>query len=110
MRLCALPLIVMRHSKQIPIPQSGPRGAPPTDTRHGCPASIAAAATVVPGSTSTVTPLTVRDRLGMGMLHSDPGWQIRLNGNFWFRTRYLIDENTRSSERSGDAKALVASR
>src|ERR1051325_10507245 len=41
---CGVPLIVTRHSKQMPIPQSGPRGSPVTEVRQGCPASIKATA------------------------------------------------------------------
>jgi hypothetical protein len=62
-----------RHAtlKQIPIPHSGPRVVPLTEIRHGCPACMAATATVVPGATSTETPLTFNaTTLGMDVLLS----------------------------------------
>jgi len=47
-----------RHSKQTPIPHSGPRGSPVADVRHICPAMAIAAATVVPGRTEIGAPFT----------------------------------------------------
>ncbi len=71
MRHCDIPLIVMRHSKQIPIPHNGPRGFPLTEMRQGCPACMAATATVVPGATATETPLIVNaTALGVDVLLS----------------------------------------
>jgi hypothetical protein len=59
LRLCATPSIVTRHSKQIPIPQRGPRGSPRTDRRKRVsPAASTAAATVVPDRTETGRPFT----------------------------------------------------
>jgi hypothetical protein len=67
-RQCDIPLIVMRHSKQIPIPHNGPRGIPFAEMRQACPACMAATATVVPGATSMETPLTFNaTRLGMNV-------------------------------------------
>jgi hypothetical protein len=51
--------MVARHSKQIPIPQSGPRASPLTEVRHACPAIIIAAATVVSVAMETLRPFTV---------------------------------------------------
>jgi hypothetical protein len=44
---------------QMPMPQSGPRASPLTENRHGSPAIIIAAATLVPAATSTDLPFTV---------------------------------------------------
>ena len=35
LRQCGIPLIVTRHSKQMPIPHKGPRGSPVTEILHG---------------------------------------------------------------------------
>jgi hypothetical protein len=51
--------MVARHSKQIPIPQSGPRASPLTEVRHACPEIIIAAATVVSVATEICRPFTV---------------------------------------------------
>jgi len=52
LRWCGMPSIVTRHSKQMPIPQSGPRGSPETDLLKAVePSARIAAATVVPSST-----------------------------------------------------------
>jgi len=48
-----------RHSKQIPMPQRGPRGSPLTDVRQACPAITIATATVAPEGTRTGVPFTV---------------------------------------------------
>src|SRR5262245_54094792 len=55
----ARPLIVTRHSMQMPMPQSGPRGWPRTERRNRAgPASATAAATIVPGETRIGWPFT----------------------------------------------------
>jgi uncharacterized protein (DUF885 family) len=54
-----MPSIVIRHSMQMPMPQSGARGAPCTDIRQGSWAIMAAAATLVPGVTRMRLPLIV---------------------------------------------------
>src|ERR1041385_8494953 len=78
LRRCGFPLTITRHSKQIPIPHSGPRGSPFTETRHACPAIITAAATVAPEATTTCAPLTVTVTwLGMGKLLRHPRRQVR---------------------------------
>src|SRR5215472_1641433 len=100
--------MVMRHSKQIPIPHSGPRGAPVTEVRQACRARTAAAAAVVPGGTSTATPLTLsRSRLGMDVLLSGSGRKIRLQRNLRLLAGQLIGQKVRSAQRSCDAEALV---
>jgi len=55
-RVCLFPLIVTRHSKQIPMPQSGPRRSPITEVRHVSPADSSKAATLVPAGTVTGFP------------------------------------------------------
>jgi hypothetical protein len=59
LRWCGTPSTVTRHSMQMPIPQSGPRAWPETENRHGSPAIITAAATLVPASTTICFPFTV---------------------------------------------------
>src|SRR5579859_2937580 len=44
LRRCGSPLIVVRHSKQMPIPQSGARGPPVTDVLAGASANASATA------------------------------------------------------------------
>ncbi len=65
-RMCRIPLIVTRHSKQIPIPQSGPRGPPVTDVRQDSPAASIEAATLVPAGTLTCFPFN-RIAMFLGM-------------------------------------------
>ena len=43
---------------QMPIPQSGPLGSPPIETRHAAPAINIAAATLVSATTRTSLPFT----------------------------------------------------
>jgi hypothetical protein len=50
-RRCGSPFTLARHSRQIPMPQSGARGSPLTDRLQGCPAIIIAAATLVSSET-----------------------------------------------------------
>jgi hypothetical protein len=51
--------MVTRHSKQIPMPHSGPRGSPLTDRRYPLmPAVATAVDTMVPAGTETGAPLT----------------------------------------------------
>jgi hypothetical protein len=59
----------------MPIPQSGPRGSPETDTRQGAPACMITAATLDPGSTRTVRPFTL---IEMGPIVSQELTTIRL--------------------------------
>jgi hypothetical protein len=53
------PFTVARHSMQMPMPQSGARGSPLTEKRHGSLAFVTAAATLVPPLTRILLPLTV---------------------------------------------------
>jgi hypothetical protein len=70
LRQCGTSLIVARHSKQIPMPQSGPRGSPLTEVRHACPAIMIAAATVVSVVTEIFRPFTVIV-ISLGMIWFD---------------------------------------
>jgi hypothetical protein len=47
---------------QMPMPQSGLRGSPLTEKRHGSLAIIIAAATLVPSRTRIVLPFTVMEK------------------------------------------------
>jgi hypothetical protein len=68
LRQCESPLTTALHSKQIPMPHSGPRGSPDTDLRHAEPAIVIATATVAPSGTLTSTPFTFTEiSLGMQM-------------------------------------------
>ena len=61
LRTCARPSMVTRHSKQIPMPHSGPRGSPVTERRQAdAPARATAVDTIDPADTATGIPLTVR--------------------------------------------------
>jgi hypothetical protein len=50
--------MIMRHSKQMPMPQSGVLGSPATEILAGAPAMSAATAALVPFATSIVLPFT----------------------------------------------------
>src|SRR4029453_11769902 len=74
-RWCLSPLIVTRHSKQIPMPQSGPRGLLVTDRRSvETPKARMAAATLVPRGTVQEAPLIVRASVSAILFPgNDPG-------------------------------------
>jgi hypothetical protein len=60
LRSCLTPSMLTRHSKQIPMPQRGPRDSPVTDVRNAVtPEFKIAAARVVPSSTVILLLLTV---------------------------------------------------
>ncbi len=50
---------------QMPMPQSGQRGSPLAEKRHGSPTIIIAAATLVPAATRTSLPFTVIEQLSL---------------------------------------------
>jgi hypothetical protein len=82
LRQCGVPLIVTRHSKQIPIPHSGPRGSPATDVRHACPAIVIATATVAPSGTDTAEPFTISvTSLDTSNFLENTRWQVRIGRN-----------------------------
>ena len=114
------PLIDTRHSKQIPIPHSGPRGSPLTDVLQASPAIATATATVAPGRTLTLVPFTVTvtepgpqlvpelsPELGMNGLLPGPRRQVGFNGNFGFRPGNLIHQDSRCCQRSRDSEPLM---
>jgi len=75
--------MVTQHSKQIPMPQSGARGAPLTDLRKAVtPASATAVETMAPAGAVTTTPLTVSFTVSdMRRLLEMAAGQVRLDGN-----------------------------
>ena len=83
-----------RHSKQIPMPHSGPRGSPVTERRKlEIPHCRTAAATVVPDSTATAIPFTETWMIsGIHMLPRATRRQIGFNGNSGATTDNLIDQ------------------
>jgi hypothetical protein len=95
-RQCEIPSMATRHSKQIPMPQSGPRGSPLTDVRQACPASIIAIATVVPEGTTTGFPFTVTViSLRMRVLLCGSRRQVRFDRNLRFCSGDLIGQDPR---------------
>ena len=50
---------------QMPMPHSGPRASPQTENRHGSPAIIIAAATLVPAATFIDSPFTLIVQLSL---------------------------------------------
>jgi hypothetical protein len=61
LRQCGLPLMITRHSKQIPIPHKTLRASPLTEVRQKLPANITATATLVPRETDSGNPFTVSE-------------------------------------------------
>lgn len=73
--------MVTRHSKQVPMPQSGARGSPLTERRETHPASATATATVEPIGADTGLPFTDSASCsGMGVVEGSRG-QVRLRWN-----------------------------
>src|SRR6185437_10257601 len=101
------PSTATRHSKQIPMPQSGPRSSPDTERRNPeRPASKTAAATVEPRGTRTVTPFTfICTASRMGHLHAAAG-RIRFERNGGSALQKLVEQQAAGGQRSGDAQAL----
>src|SRR4029077_5826912 len=90
---------VARHSKQIPIPHSGPRISPETDWRQTAPASEMATATIAPEGTRTAFPSTITSiSSDIGRLRRDAGWQIWLDGYGSFCSDHLIYQNASSRQ------------
>src|SRR5271154_4779679 len=84
LRRCGSPLMATRHSKHVPMPQSGERGWPETEVRQVAPEARTATATVAPARTVTGFPFTRTETdSDMGLRSHLPGRQIRLNGNGW---------------------------
>src|SRR5271170_4384083 len=101
LRRCGSPLIATRHSKHVPMPQSGERGWPETEARQVAPEARqvapearTATATVAPARTLTGFPFTrtITDS-DMRLRSHLPRGQIRLNGN-----RRALAENLRADQ------------
>jgi len=109
-RTCASPSTRARHSKQIPIPQSGARGSPVTDGRHEVkPANAMAVAADVPCATRSSTSFTVTSMSSGKRAHPETRRQI------WpGRDRGLTAEQVRhqfsSRQRGGDTQSLMPGR
>src|SRR5580658_713413 len=100
-----------RHSKQIPMPQRGPRGSPLTDVLQACPASTIATATVAPEGTTTGLPFTVTVIwLGMHVLLRGSRGKVRFDGNLGICAGDLIGQNARRTKRRGNSQALMSGR
>src|SRR6266496_2399014 len=106
--------MVARHSKQTPIPHSGPRGSPVTDFRVDTPVIRIAAATVVPELTVTGTPFTFRTMerpcSDIGLAPRKPCWQIWTNGNLRCNALHMVCQHACGSKRRGDTQSFVAGR
>jgi hypothetical protein len=105
------PFTSTRHSKHVPIPQSGARGSPETDVLHAAPASKTATAAVDPLDTATRTPFTKTVKLsGMNLRSHLPRWQIRFHRNRSVTLQNVRADQFRRRQRSCDAQALMAGR
>src|SRR5436309_8008949 len=68
-----------------------------------------ATATVVPEGTEIDAPFTVNETWsGMRVLLAGAGWQIGLDGNFWFCSGDLIHQNSGCCQGRCDSQALVS--
>src|SRR5690348_17185088 len=111
-RQCGRPSIVTRHSKQMPIPQSGPRGSPVTDRRNvEIPASAMAVETSEPAGTLIARPSTVSltgPESGMMRLRYGSGGQVGVGGDRTRGVQQLGGDELGRAERGGDAESFVA--
>src|SRR5262245_59984687 len=99
--------MVTRHSKQIPIPQSGPRGSPLTDLRNiEAPAAVTAAETMLPAGTLTGTPLIVRAIVSC--MRFSPR-EIRLDRNGRTTMQDLVGHQFSCCQRVSDSQPFVSS-
>ena len=97
--------MVTRHSKQIPIPHSGPRGSPLTDLRKNAAPEIATAAeTIVPAGTVTGAPFT-ESVTGLFMLLSSR--QVWLDRDRRRAPKDLIRDQLTCGERCRDPEPFV---
>ena len=95
-----------RHSKQIPIPHSGPRGSPVTDLRNQlAPDKTTAADTMVPAETVTFTPFT-ESVTESCMLR--PPRKVRLDGYSRGPPQDLVRHKFPGGKRRGDPQAFVS--
>src|ERR1051326_7132021 len=101
--------MVTRHSKQMPIPHSGPRGSWITERRNeAAPAMATAAETILPSGTATETLLTCSLICsGMHRILTDSVWQIWLHWKCGTSPQHLIYQQLGGAERSRNAKPFV---
>ena len=93
-RCWVCPSTVARHSKQIPIPQTGPRSSPWTERLKPARVVRIAAATVVPACTFTSAPsMVIFTKSGMGRL-AEPCREIRGDRNFVARPLKSADSSS----------------
>src|SRR5580693_7776116 len=109
------PLISTRHSKQVPIPQSGARGWPETDARQTPVESSTATATVDPAATSTGVPFTRTVRVSdmrFDLCFDDhlSRRQIRLGRNRGSFAEHLRANQLAGCQRSGDPQSFMTGR
>src|SRR5262249_10281146 len=103
LRTCGTSSTVTRHSKQIPIPHSGPRGSPQTDRLNVLsPAIRIATATVVPAGTSMRLPFTDRVTVS-GMKDPFPFGQVRIDWNCRLPAENLVGKEPGGRERRRNA-------
>src|ERR1022692_4675891 len=102
--------MLARHSKQIPMPQSGPRGSPVTEVRVAVkPATRSAAAADVPAATRTSLPFTTISMLSAMRAHSGAGWQVGFRRNGRRTAGDLRRDQLRGGKRGGDTQSFVTS-
>jgi|SRR5579884_3551796 len=96
--------MVTQHSKQMPMPQSGPRASPFTEFRKAViPASKMAAATVLPRGTVIGFPFTFTVTVsGMGKLRQYAGGQVWIGGYGRSAPQNLARHQRGCSERRSD--------
>jgi hypothetical protein len=104
---------VARHSKQIPIAQSGARGSPVTNECANAPALRIAVATIEPSETCICLPFNVIEivegRSGILIARRESFREIWLDRDERLAPRKLIGKQSGSGEGSGDAEPLVPS-
>ena len=91
-RSCAMPSTVARHSKQMPMPQTGHRRSPETDRRKP-PAITIALATEVPGLTA-ISLSSMRTLMGSRMM----GYRRKAHGQKWFERDFRLAPEGRVNE------------
>src|SRR6185312_17102476 len=102
--------MVTRHSKQMPIPQTGPRHSPVTERLKPAVSDCRmAAATVVPGSTSTGdSSIEIHTSSAMDCDVALNGIRLRRNGGR--AAHQLIDQQPRRRQRGCDAQSFMSGR
>jgi hypothetical protein len=85
------------------MPQSGPRGSPEADRRHGAPAITRATATLEPDGRRMAFPLTNTSTVSC-MLHNEARsfWKIRLKWNLRLASLHQICQQAPGGKRRCD--------